>query len=81
MMPSLTVTISQEAANRLQLRVAEYNVANSTTLDLTQWVALHLRELAMERDLLHAAQSLREQAERDVAAAIVAERNRLLEMM
>ena len=80
-MPNVTVTISQEAANRLQLRVAEYNIANATTLDLTQWIVLHLRELAMERDLLRAAQNLREQAERDVAAAIVAERNRLMREM
>ena len=80
-MPDLTVIISQEAANRLNLRVAEYNVANGTTINLTQWVALHLRELAMERDLLRAAENLRAQAERDVAAAIVAERDRLLDAM
>ena len=80
-MPNLTVIISQEAANRLNLRVAEYNVANGTTINLTQWIALHLRELAMERDLLRAAESLRAQAERDVAAAIVAERDRLMREM
>ena len=80
-MPNLTVIISQEAANRLNLRVAEYNVANGTTINLTQWIALHLRELAMERDLLRAAENLRAQAERDVAAAIVAERDRLLAAM
>jgi hypothetical protein len=80
-MPNLTVIISQEAANRLNLRVAEYNVANGTTINLTQWIALHLRELAMERDLLRAAENLRAQAERDVAAAIVAERDRLLATM
>jgi hypothetical protein len=80
-MPNLTVIASQEAANRLNLRVAEYNVANGTSINLTQWVALHLRELAMERDLLRAAEELRAQAERDVAAAIVAERDRLLGTM
>ena len=80
-MPNLTIIISQEAANRLNLRVAEYNLANGTTINLTQWVALHLRELAMERDLLRAADDLRQQAERDVAAAIVAERDRLLREM
>jgi nucleoid-associated protein YejK len=80
-MPDLTVMISREAENRLNLRVAEYNLANGTTLSLTQWVALHLRELALEPDLLRAAEDIRTQAERDVAAAIVAERERLMGLM
>jgi hypothetical protein len=80
-MPNLTIVISNEAANRLNLRVAEYNLANGTSINLTQWIALHLRELAMERDLLRAADDLRAQAERDVAERIIAERERLLREM
>jgi hypothetical protein len=80
-MPNLTIIISDQAANRLNVRVAEYNLANGTSISLTQWVALHLRELAMERDLLRAADDLRAQAERDVAAAIIAQRERLLREM
>ena len=77
-MANRVITLTPEAEARLNVLVAEYNAANSTTLNLVGWITLHLRELAIERDLLAEAARLRTQADADVVAAVHAERTRLL---
>jgi hypothetical protein len=79
-MPNVTVVLSNEMVARLNVRVAEYNLANGTSIGLTAWIALHLRETAIERELMTSIEGFKQQAERDVAAAAIAERDRLLSL-
>ncbi len=80
-MPKFTIDLTDGAVSRLQTLVARYNGDNGTDLTLTQWVVLHLREIAIGRELAAAAQDLEAQAQRDHEAAILAAKNRLLEAL
>ena len=77
-MPNVTVVLSNEMVARLNVRVAEYDLANGTGIDLTAWTTLHLQETAIERELMSSIEGFKQQAERDVASAAIAERDRLL---
>ena len=78
-MPDVTVTISDPARQRLDLVVADYNAENGSSLDLSGWLALHLRELAVQREFGTRVDQLKRQAEDDLSAAINAEKARLLQ--
>ncbi len=77
-MPDVTITVSDALVARLNVLLAEYNLRNQTNLTLRQWMQLHFRELAIGRELSQSAQNIQTQAEADVAAAIAAEKERLL---
>ena len=77
-MPNVTVVLSNEIVARLNVRVAEYNLANGANLNLSAWTTLHLQETAIERELMSSIEGFKQQAERDVASAAIAERDRLL---
>jgi hypothetical protein len=77
-MPEIRITLSDAAVARLQVILAEYNVRNSTELDLRAWVTLHLRELAVRRELTQAGETIEQQSRADVAAALAAEKERLM---
>ena len=77
-MPDFRITLSDAAAARLQLILAEYNVRHGTDLDLPAWVTLHLRELAVRRELTQAGEAIEQQSRVDVAAALSAEKERLM---
>lgn len=77
-MPQLTIDISDAAQARLDLVVSDYNVANGTDLDLAAYLDLHLRELAVQRELAAKVEQLKRQTEDDLHAAIEAEKQRLL---
>ncbi len=77
-MPKFTLDLSPTAVAGLQLLAGRYNADNGTTLSVTDWLHLHVKELAIQDDLVAAAKSLREQADRDADAAFNAERQRLL---
>jgi len=78
-MPKFTLDISDAAVDGLQAVVARYNADNGTALTVLDWLHLHAREIAVQDQLLTAAQSLREQADKDADAAFKAERQRLLD--
>lgn len=78
-MPQLTLDISDAARQRLDLAVAEYNATNGTSLSFEQWMDLHLRELAVQREFAAKIDQLRRQTEDDLHAAIEAEKQRLLD--
>ncbi len=78
-MPRFTLDISDPALAGLQALVARYNTDNGTALPVQDWLLLHLRELAIQDRLMAAAQSLREQADKEADAAFKAERQRLLD--
>jgi hypothetical protein len=77
-MPKFTLDLSEAALAGLQGVVARYNADNGTGLTVLDWLHLHVRELAIQDDLLAAAKTLREQAEASADAAFKAERQRLL---
>lgn len=77
-MPRFTLDISDAALLRLQKIVDAYNANNGTALTVLEWLKLHVRELAVQDDLMAAADTFRRQAEQSAADALVAERERLL---
>jgi hypothetical protein len=77
-MPQLTFDITDATRQRLDLVVADYNATNGTSLTLEEWLDLHLRELAVQREFATRVEQLKRQTEDDLHAAINAERERLL---
>jgi hypothetical protein len=78
-MPRFTVELSESAVTRLQVVVEVYNQNNGLSLTVQDWITLHLRELAVQDQLAASERTLRQQAEQTHAAAVAAERQRLLE--
>jgi hypothetical protein len=78
-MATYTINLKDEAVARLQELVARYNGDNGAALTVEEWVTLHLKELAVQDELLRSAEELRRQAEETARAALIAERKRLLE--
>jgi hypothetical protein len=78
-MPDFTVRLSENHAGKLQGIVTRYNADNDTLLDIAGFLELHAREIAIQKDLQEAHNALVKQAESDVAVAIAATKQRLLE--
>jgi hypothetical protein len=78
-MPRFEIELSDAALTGLQGLVARYKQDNGAALTVEAWILLHLKELAVQDELLLAAETLRRQAEETAAAALRAERQRLLE--
>ena len=78
-MPTFTITITDLALAGLQAIVARYNADSGTALSVQDWLLLHLKELAIQDELLAAAQTFQRQAEQSAADAIRTERQRLLD--
>ncbi len=80
-----TIDLSDECERRLAVIVAEYNSRNQTSLTLETWLQLHIREVAIGRDLAASVAALTEQSQRqaeaDLNAAAAAEKARLLELV
>src|SRR5438552_2444414 len=74
-----------DGQRRLAIIVAEYNARNQSSLTLDAWLQLHVREMAIGRDLAAAVAALTEQSQRqaeaDLNAAAAAEKARLLELV
>ncbi len=78
-MPRFDIELSDAALAGLQRLVARYNADNGAALSVQDWILLHLKELAVQDDLLRAAEDLKRQADETAQAAFAAERQRLLE--
>ena len=78
-MPDIPITLSDAAYAGLQLVVTKWNAANEQQLSVEQWVDLHLRELAVQDQIFAAHEQLQRQAQDTAAAALKAERERLLD--
>ena len=50
-MPKYTLTLPERAATRLQAVTARYNSDNGTQFSVTEWLELHLKEIAIGEDL------------------------------
>ena len=80
-MPKFTFDLPPGAINRLQPIVARYNQDNGTDLSLQDWLLLHLKEIAIQHDLAATHQDLERQAQRDLEAALLAQRQHLLDAL
>jgi len=78
-MPQFAIDLSDAAYTGLQRLVMRYNADNSAALTVEEWIHLHLRELAVQDEIVRAAEDLQRQAQETAAAALQAERQRLLE--
>lgn len=75
----ITLNLSDAAAARLAIHQGEHNVENKSALTLEEWIMLHLRELAIAKELGAAADTIRRQAQIDAGAALRAEKQHLLD--
>ncbi len=73
-----TIDIADAAVPKLQAIVARYNADNGAALTVVQWLTLNAKEIAIQDELLAAAQTFEKQADADAHAAVLAERDRLL---
>jgi hypothetical protein len=78
-MPTIETELTDAAFAGLQRLVTRYNADNGTSLAVDEWVHLHLRELAVQDEIVRAAEDLQKQAQDTAAAAIRAERQRLID--
>src|SRR5213593_210457 len=72
---TLTLTLTPACVERLHEIVNRYNapvMATQGPLSLRNWLHLHLRELAVQDELMEAANRLQSQAQADAQAAIKA---------
>ena len=79
MMARYTINLTDTTAVKLAEIVARYNADNGSALTVTDWITLHLRELAIQSELHAAIDASKRQLELDVGAAVQAERQRLLD--
>ena len=70
-MPRFTIDLTDKALARLQTIITETNEQTGQSLTVKQWIDLHLREVAIQRELSSTAQAVSQ-------AAVAAERDRLL---
>jgi len=71
-MPKFTIDLTDKAVAALQALVAEYNGNTGAQLTVQDWLSLHVKELAVSRQLAAVIEPLRQQTERDAAAALSA---------
>lgn len=80
-MPEIPIALSDAAYAGLQIVVTRWNAANDGQLTVEAWVDLHLRELAVQDQIVRASEQLQQQAQELAAASARAERERLVESM
>ena len=82
-MPKLTIDLPDKAVNRLKQQVQTTNDAEGTAYTLTQWIALHLKELIIGDELAAAVRLLQQQKQQEandaLQAAIRTARDQLLQ--
>lgn len=77
-MAKFTIEVADEAVQRLQEVVQRYNSDNGVALTVAQWLMLHVRELAIQDELMQNIEAIRKRKEGEAHAAALAERERLL---
>jgi hypothetical protein len=78
-MPTITTDLTDAAYAGLQRVVTRWNADNGGSLTVDEWLHLHLRELAVQDEIVRAVEDLQKQAQETAAAAIRAERQRLID--
>jgi len=78
-MPRFQIDLTDVALTRLQRVVDVYNQNNGLSLTVQEWILLNVQEIAISEQLAASERDLRLQSEATHAAAVNAERQRLLE--
>ena len=78
-MPTFTITLSPQAVAKLQAVVDRYNANTGQTLTVRDWIALHIKEVAIGDDLMAEHQRLQREHEENLRAAIEAARRALID--
>jgi hypothetical protein len=78
-MARIELELTDAAYAGLQRLVTRYNADNGLALGVEEWIDLHLRELSVQDEIVRAAEDLQKQAQETAAAAIRAERQRLID--
>ena len=73
-----TIDLNDAMQARMARVVGQHNAAHGTELTVTDWLNLHIREVAIAQDLSAEHDTLKRQAETDMAAAMVEVKQRLL---
>lgn len=76
-MAKYTQNVPARLVGGIRKIVGRYNADNGTELTVAAWLQLHVLELAVQDELIAAQQQLAEQAQKDVAAGMLALRDRL----
>ena len=69
-MPKFTIDLPDKGVAALQALVAEYNGNTGGQLTVQDWLTLHVKELAISRQLAPTVDALRQQTEADAQAAL-----------
>ncbi len=69
-MPKFTLNLTQAAVDKLQTHVQRTNDNTGANLTLTQWITLHLQEVAIADQLAAAVTAIQEQHQRDAQTAL-----------
>ncbi len=80
-MPQFTITLSPQAVTRLARLVDIYNQNTGQNLTIAAWVTLHLKEIAIQEDVAAVLPVLQKQKQDELALALQAERDRLLQTL
>jgi hypothetical protein len=78
-MTDFTITLNDRQISQLNVIVATYNRETKQALTVAEWLQLHIAEIAIQDELRAEHARLSAQAEQDVAAALVAAKDRLLD--
>lgn len=78
-MPTFTITLSPQAVAKLQAVVDRYNANTGQTLTVRDWIALHIKEVAIADDLMAEHQRLQREHEESLRAAVEAARKGLID--
>ena len=72
------IELTPGIVQRLQAVVSRHNAGQGSELTLSEWLHSHVQEIAVIEELQRVATDLAAQAQRDVDAAVAAERRRLM---
>ncbi len=77
-MPKYTQNVPARLVPGLRRIVGAYNAENGAELTVSEFLQLHVLELAVQQELVAEQQRLTEQAQRDLLAGVAALRDRLI---
>jgi hypothetical protein len=79
-MPNITIDLPAKALKDLQLVVADFNAQTGQSLKLEDWVTLHLKEMAIAKQLADESEPIKRGVDREVDRRIAARRRELLDL-
>jgi len=80
-MPKIEIVLPQKAVGQLQDVVDDFNAQTGQALTLEEWVALHLKETAIGKQLGAEAQTIKGDVDAEVHRRIAVRRRELLKAL